>query len=141
VVATEPSREGRRGLVPWDTWQRQSRPKQGGRIRSRGTCDSVRALSSREAGSGAARHVAAPEPSQARRQDPEPRDTWQCRSHPEQGGKIRRCRAYCSTSSLSWTQACMRRYLVSRYQQFQYDNQGGERLQRNVVDMQFFERK
>jgi hypothetical protein len=39
---------------------------------------------------------------------------WQRRSPPKQGGMIRLCRACGSTSSLSWTQLCMRGYLVCR---------------------------
>jgi hypothetical protein len=62
VAALKPSRAGRRGPVPWDTWQRRSPYEQGGRIQSRGTHGSTGALLSREAGSGAAGHMAAPEP-------------------------------------------------------------------------------
>jgi hypothetical protein len=34
-------------------------------------------------------HVAAPEPTLARRRGPEPQDTWQRRSPPQSGGKVR----------------------------------------------------
>jgi hypothetical protein len=34
-------------------------------------------------------HVAAPELTSARRRDPELRDTWRCRSSPQQGGDVR----------------------------------------------------
>jgi hypothetical protein len=55
---SEPSQARRQGLKPQDTWQRRSPPKQGGRVQSRGTRDSVEALPSREAGSEAAGHMA-----------------------------------------------------------------------------------
>jgi hypothetical protein len=41
VVAPEPSHEGRRGLEPWDAWQHQSPPTQGGWVQCRGTHDSA----------------------------------------------------------------------------------------------------
>jgi hypothetical protein len=82
VAASEPSQVGKRGPVPWDTWQHWSPPEQGGRIQSRethgsprawpeqggwiqshGIRGSVRALPSREVGSRAVGYVAAPEPS------------------------------------------------------------------------------
>jgi hypothetical protein len=62
---------------------------QEGRARSHGTCGSARAHLSREARSGAKEYVAAPELNPARRQDPEPRATWQHRSSPQQGGDVR----------------------------------------------------
>jgi hypothetical protein len=74
--------------VPWDTWQRRSPSEQGGGVRCRGTRGSARALPSMEAGSGVMGHVAAPEPSRVGRQGPEPCDTWQHRSPPEQGGRV-----------------------------------------------------
>jgi hypothetical protein len=74
--------------VPYDTWQCRSPHEQGGGMRCRGTHGSVGALPSREAGSGAVGHMAAPEPSRAGRQGLEPWATWQQWSHPEQGGGI-----------------------------------------------------
>jgi hypothetical protein len=65
---------------PRGTWQRWSPPEQGGGVWCRGTHSSVGALPSREAGSGAAGHVAVPEPSRAGRQDLQPWDMWQRRS-------------------------------------------------------------
>jgi hypothetical protein len=62
---------------------------QGGRVRSHGTHGSARAHLSREARSRAEEHVAAPELNSARRRGPRPRDTWQHRSSPQQGGEIR----------------------------------------------------
>jgi hypothetical protein len=47
----------------------------------------VAALLSKEVGSEAVKHVAAPEPSQAGRQGPKLWDMWQRRSPPEQGGR------------------------------------------------------
>jgi hypothetical protein len=78
MAAPEPSRAGRQGLEPCDTWQHRSPPKQGGGIRSRVTCGSTEALSSREAGSRAMGHVAVLEPASAGRQGPESYGTWQC---------------------------------------------------------------
>jgi hypothetical protein len=60
LAALEPSRAGRRSPKPCDTWQHRSPPAQGGGIWSRVTRGSIRALPSREAGSGAAGHVAVP---------------------------------------------------------------------------------
>jgi hypothetical protein len=48
--------------MPELTWQRWSPPEQGGGVRSRMARDSAGALLSREAGSGAVRHVATSEP-------------------------------------------------------------------------------
>jgi hypothetical protein len=70
------------------TWQRRSPPR-GGRARSHGTHGSARAHLSREARTGAEEHVAAPELNSARRQGSGPRDTWQHRSSPQQGGGLR----------------------------------------------------
>jgi hypothetical protein len=63
-----------------------------------GTCGSTGDLPSKEAGSKAAEHVAASEPSRPGRRGPElsqigrqsskPWGTWQCRSPPEQGGRV-----------------------------------------------------
>jgi hypothetical protein len=50
-------------------WQCWSSPEQEGGIRSRGACGRTRALPSKEAGSKAVGHVAAPEPSLAGGQD------------------------------------------------------------------------
>jgi hypothetical protein len=114
VAAPEPSRARRQDSEPWDTWQRQIPHEQGGGIRSSRTRGSAGALSSRDARSGAVGHVVVSEPSRARRQDLEPRDSWQRWSPPEQEGMIQCCRACGSTSSLSWTQAYMWGYLVCR---------------------------
>jgi hypothetical protein len=99
VVVSEPSRTGRRGPEPWDTWQRQSPPEQGGRVWSCGTRGNAGALPSRDAGSRAAGHVAMPDPSRAGRRGPEPsrsgrqapelRNMWQHRSPPKQGRGVR----------------------------------------------------
>jgi hypothetical protein len=58
VAASEPSQAGRQDPEPRDPWQCRSTPEQGGRIQSRGIRDNIRALPSREAGSGAVGHVA-----------------------------------------------------------------------------------
>jgi hypothetical protein len=52
-----------------------------------------------EVGSGAVRHMAALEPSRARRWGPQSCDTWQHRSPPEQGGRVRCREARGSTRS------------------------------------------
>jgi hypothetical protein len=62
VVTPVLTSAGRRGPVPSDTWQRQSPPQLGGKIRSHRTRGSVGAHLSLEARSRAAGHVAAPEP-------------------------------------------------------------------------------
>jgi hypothetical protein len=97
VAAPDPSSAGRRGPELWDTWQRRIPPLWGGGVWSRGTCGSTKALHDREARSKAIGHVTAPEPSPARRQDPEPQDTWQYRSPPQQKGEVRSCRTRGST--------------------------------------------
>jgi hypothetical protein len=115
VTASEPSRVGRQGPKPRGTWQRRSSPEQGGRVRSCGARGSVGALPSKEAGSSAAGHVTALEPSRAKRRGLELRSTWQRRNPPEQGGRVRSCRACGSTPcSFSWTQGCIRGYPVCR---------------------------
>jgi hypothetical protein len=76
VAAPESSLVGRQGPEPWDTWQHRSPPEQGGGVRYHGTRGSVGALPSREAGSGAMRHVVAPEPSRAGRWDLELQGMW-----------------------------------------------------------------
>jgi hypothetical protein len=62
-------------------------------------------------GSVATVHVAASEPSLTRRRDPEPLDTWQPRSPPWLGGRVRYCKAHGSAwlhaRSLSLLEACM----------------------------------
>jgi hypothetical protein len=74
-----------------------------GRIQSHGIRDSTRALSSREAGSRAAGHVAVPEPFQTGRRDPELLDTWQRQSPLEQGGRIQSHETHGSARTLpSW---------------------------------------
>jgi hypothetical protein len=66
VTVNEPPSppRGRQGLEPWGTWQHRSPPEQGGEVRSLVTHGTTGALPSREARSGALRHVVAPEPSQ-----------------------------------------------------------------------------
>jgi hypothetical protein len=59
-----PPPRGRQGLEPWGTWQHRSPPEQGGEVRSLVTHGTTGALPSREARSGALRHVVAPEPCQ-----------------------------------------------------------------------------
>jgi hypothetical protein len=49
VVASEPASVGRRGLGLWDTWQRQSPPRQGGGVRSCSAHGSAGARLAREA--------------------------------------------------------------------------------------------
>jgi hypothetical protein len=88
VIESEPFQAGRQGSEPWGTWQHRSPLEQGGGVRSYVTHGSIGALLSREAGSEAVGHKAAPEPSRAGRQGSEPRGTWQCRSPPEQGGRV-----------------------------------------------------
>jgi hypothetical protein len=60
-----------------------------GRSQSHGTRGSTRAHLVREARPGVEGHVAAPELTLPGRQGPEPRDTWQHRSSPQQGGEVR----------------------------------------------------
>jgi hypothetical protein len=122
VAASEPSRAGKQDPEPWDTWQRRSPPEQGGMIMCCRACGSTSSLSWTQAciwGYLVCRvpivthgYVAVSEPSRVVRQDPELWDMWQCRSPPEQGGRIWHCRECGSTSSLSWTQACMQGYVV-----------------------------
>jgi hypothetical protein len=76
--APKPSPVGRQDLELYDTWR-------------------TRALSSREAGSGATVHVAAPEPFLSGMRDPEPLDTQQPRSPPWLGGMVRCCMAHGGT--------------------------------------------
>jgi hypothetical protein len=71
VAALEPSRKGRSDMEPRNTWQHRCPPRQGG-----GTRGIAGTLLSREAGSGATRHMAASEPSLSGRQGPKLRDTW-----------------------------------------------------------------
>jgi hypothetical protein len=69
-------------------WQRRSPSEKGVRVQSRGARRGPETLLNREAGSGAAGNVAAPDPSRAGMQGPEPRGTWPRRSPPEQGGMV-----------------------------------------------------
>jgi hypothetical protein len=62
--------------------------RHGGRVRSRWSRGGSGALPSREAGSRAMVHVAAPEPSLAGRWGSKPLDTWQGRSPTWQGGRV-----------------------------------------------------
>jgi hypothetical protein len=64
-------------------------PSQEGRAQSHRTHGSAGSHLSKEVRSGAEGHMAAPELTSSRRQDPELRDTWQHRSSPRQGGKVR----------------------------------------------------
>jgi hypothetical protein len=76
VATPEPSQLGRRDLEPLDTWKRRCPPYQGGGIRSHWTHGDTGALPIREAESGATGHVAAPDPTLARRQGPVLQGTW-----------------------------------------------------------------
>jgi hypothetical protein len=70
---------------------------------SYGTCGGAGAHPSREVGSGAIGHVAAPEPSSAGRRGPELLDTWRRRSPPEQGGGVWSYRTHGGSGALlSW---------------------------------------
>jgi hypothetical protein len=89
VTAPEPFLAGRPDPEPWDTWRCRSPPQQGGRVWDRRTRGSTGAFLSREVGSRAAGHVAAPEPSSAGRPGPGLWDTWRRRSLPQQGGRVR----------------------------------------------------
>jgi hypothetical protein len=62
---------------------------QGGRAQSHGTHDSVGAHLGREARSEVEERVAAPKLNSASRRGLGPRATWQHRSSPQQGGKVR----------------------------------------------------
>jgi hypothetical protein len=59
VVALEPSLAGRRDPEPWGTWQPQSPPRLGGRVRCCRTRGSAGAHLSREVRSGAIGHLTA----------------------------------------------------------------------------------
>jgi hypothetical protein len=61
----------------------------GGRARSHETRGNVGAHLDWEARSGAEEHVVASELNSARRRGPGPRDTWEHRSSPQQGGEVR----------------------------------------------------
>jgi hypothetical protein len=62
---------------------------QGGKVRRHGTRGSAGAHLDREARSGAEKHVVAPELNSVRRRGSGPRDTWQHRTPPQQGGEVR----------------------------------------------------
>jgi hypothetical protein len=68
---------GRQSPEPWDMWQRRSSPQQGGEVRGHGTRGSAGAHLSKEARSGTAGHVAAPEPTSAERCGPKLQLIWQ----------------------------------------------------------------
>jgi hypothetical protein len=72
--------------------------KQGGGVRSHGTCGSTEALPSREAGSGAVGRAVAPEPSHVGRRGPELRDMWWHRSSPKRECWVR----YHETRGSAW---------------------------------------
>jgi hypothetical protein len=77
---------GKQSPKTWDTWQHRSSPRQGGKVRSRGTHDSAGAQLNKEARSENMGHMAAPELTSARRRGPGLRNTWWRRSLPLQGG-------------------------------------------------------
>jgi hypothetical protein len=60
----------RQSPEPWDTWQHRSSSRQRGKVRSQWTCGSVRAHLNKEARSGSAGHVVAPEPTSVGRCGP-----------------------------------------------------------------------
>jgi hypothetical protein len=68
---------GRQSLEPWDTWQRQSPPRQGGEVQSYGPCGSTRAHLNKEVRSGAMGHIAAPKPTSTGRCGLPLQLTWQ----------------------------------------------------------------
>jgi hypothetical protein len=61
---------GRQILELWDTWQHRNSPRQGGKIRSRGTHGSIGAHLSNEVRSGASGHVVTLEPTSVGRCGP-----------------------------------------------------------------------
>jgi hypothetical protein len=77
VVAPERTSVRRRGPGPQDMWQHRSSPHQGGKVRSRGTCDNAGAHLSKEAISRAMGHVVASEPTSAGRCGLKLQLTWQ----------------------------------------------------------------
>jgi hypothetical protein len=84
-----------RVVAPEPSWQ-------GGRVQSCRARSGTGALPNSEEGSEAMVHVAAPEPSLAGRRGPDTLNTWQLRSPPWQGGRVRYCRARgCTPRSLS----------------------------------------
>jgi hypothetical protein len=111
VTALEPSSAEKRGPEPWGTWQYQSPPQQGGRVRNYETCGGAGALS-REVGFRAMGHVSAPDPSSAgkRFRSCRTRDgTGALLSREARFGVVEHVAARRSMScSLSWPHACMR---------------------------------
>jgi hypothetical protein len=77
VAAAEPTSAGRRGLELRNAWWRQSSTQQGDKTRGHGPHGSTGAHLSKEVRSGAAGHVAAPEPTSAGRCGPKLQLTWQ----------------------------------------------------------------
>jgi hypothetical protein len=77
---------GHNPLGAWGTWQHQSSPLGEARSGQRG---SAGAHLSREVRSVAEEQMATPELNSAWRRGPGPRDTWQHRSSPQQGGEVR----------------------------------------------------
>jgi hypothetical protein len=73
-----PPRQGGEVRCHGDMWQRQSLPQQEGNVRCCRAPGSVRAHFGREAGSGAAWHVAVPKPTSVGRQGLEWWGAWQC---------------------------------------------------------------
>jgi hypothetical protein len=71
VAASEPSSTGRRGLEPYDTWQRRSSPQLGGEVESHRTHGSTGAHFSWEAMFGAIGQVTASELTSAEKQGPQ----------------------------------------------------------------------
>jgi hypothetical protein len=78
VTAPEPSLARRRDPGLQDTWQFRSPPRQGSKVRGRGTRGSAEARLGREATFGATGHVVAQKPTSA-------------------GGEVRSCRTHGST--------------------------------------------
>jgi hypothetical protein len=77
VAASELSSAGRRGLELRVTWQRRSTTQQGGEARGHETRDSTGAHLSKEVRSGAAGHVATPEPTSVGMCGPKLQLAWQ----------------------------------------------------------------
>jgi hypothetical protein len=113
MVASESSSAGMQGLKLLQTWQHQSPPQPGGGVQRCCTRGGTRALLSREAWSGAAVHVVAPEPSSAGKRGLELLDTWRHWSAPQHVGGVRSYRTRGSIScSLSYLDASVRGYPV-----------------------------
>jgi hypothetical protein len=77
VAASEPTSAWRRDPELRNTWQHRSSTQQGGEARGHGPRGSTGAHLSKEVRSGAAGHMAAPEPTFAGRCDPKLQLMWQ----------------------------------------------------------------